>query len=296
MEMIKRNLTWFQLAALSFILALPAAATAAQDIISPLVGEVPVLDGSCNEAAWQATPSYTIRDKRVNVDIILKSVHTKEMVFFCVKYPDPDESRLHKPWVWDKKLELYTIGPQMGDTFMFRWNMGDREVDLSDYSDDAFTADIWYWKANRTNPVGYADDMYHTLTETETNKSRLMLSRSGKKRHLLRLADEGTPAYESTIELDYRGDLLPQYKLLTPSGSRADVKAKGIWQEKWWTIEFGRKLNTGHGDDVQFTSHGARKYLFGVSIKALYGEPLDDKATNLYGQGRISEPLRLILK
>lgn len=286
----------FQLAALAFILTIPSTATAARDIITPLAGEAPVVDGSCNEAPWRATKTYTIRDKRMNVDIILKSVHTADTLFFCVQYPDPDESRLHRPWLWDKKLGLYTVGPLMEDTFVFRWNMEDHEVDLSDYSDDAFTADLWYWKANRTDPMGYADDKYDTLTATEPLKSQPVLSRSGKRRYLNRLEDTGTPAYRTIMELDYRGDQLPQYTLDTPTGSRADVKAKGVWQDRKWTIEFARKLNTGHGDDLQFSAAGKKKYLFGVSIKSLYGEPLDDKIPNLYGQGRISEPLRLILK
>jgi len=286
----------FQMAMVAFILALPPAVMAAQDIISPLSGEPPVLDGSCNEAAWRGARAYTIRDKRTNVDITMKSVHTADMLFFCIQYPDPDESRLHRPWVWDKKLGIYTVGPQMEDTFVFRWNMGGHEVDLSDFSDDDFTADLWYWKAFRTDPLGYADDRYDTLSATKAPQNRPVLSHSGKTRYLLRLEDEGAPAFKSTIETDYRGDILPQYALSTPTGSRADIKAKGVWQDRKWTIELGRKLNTGHGDDVQFTAGSSKKYLFGVSLKSLYGELIDDKVPNLYGQGRISEPLRLILK
>lgn len=293
---MKHCLHLFQMAAVAFVLALPLAAAAAQDITSPLTGEPPVIDGSCNDAAWRGAKAYTIRDKRTNVDIILKSVHTADRVFFCVQYPDQDESRLHRPWVWDKKLGIYTVGPYIEDTFVFRWNLEDHEVDLSDFSDDTFLADLWYWKANRTDPMGYADDKYDSLTANETRKSRPILSRSGKRRYLLRLDDEGVPAYQTVIELDNRGDQLPQYVLGTPTGSRADVRAKGVWKDQRWTIEFGRKLKTGHGDDVQFNTATTAKYLFGVSIKSLYGEPVDDKIPNLYGQGRISEPLRLILK
>ncbi len=296
MKMMKQGLHLFRLALVAFILPFPLVATAAQEIVSPPAGEPPVLDGSCNDGAWRAARAYTIRDKRLNVDIVLKSVHTSDKVFFCVQYPDPDESRLHRPWVWDKKLGIYTVGPYIEDTFVFRWNLEDHEVDLSDFSDDTFLADVWYWKANRTDPMGYADDKYDSLTANETRRSRQVLSRSGKKRYLLREEDDGTSAFKTVMELDYRGDQLPQYVLSTPTGSRADVMAKGAWKDKIWTIEFGRKLKTGHGDDVQFNAVGTTKYLFGVSIKSLYGEPIDDKIPNLYGQGRISAPLRLIFK
>jgi hypothetical protein len=269
---------------------------ASQEIISPLVKEAPAVDGAGNDAAWQAANTYIIHDKRRDKDIILKSVHTDDMVFFYVQYPDDTENKLQKPWVWNKEMEIYTIGPQREDTFMFRWNMGEKDVDLSNYSDDTFTADIWYWKSHRSNPVGYADDKYHILSDTEAKKSRMILSPTAKKRYLLRLADAGTPMYRKNIEIEYKGDIIPQYSYVTPTGSRADVRAKGRWENGAWTIEFGRKLNTGHGDDVQFKLNAGKKYLFGVSIASLYGEPIDDTVPNLYGQGRISEPLYLILE
>lgn len=276
------------------LLFLPAVALAAQDIISPLVKEAPVLDGAGTDAAWKQARPYTIRDQRLDVDITMQSVHTDDMVYFLVSFADNTENTLQKPWVWNKEMELYTIGPQREDTFMFRWNMEDHEVDLSNYSDDTFTADIWYWKSNRSNPIGYADDKYHTLSEKEEKKSRQMRSRRDKKRYLLRLSDEGTSTYKRIIEVDYRGDVIPQYELVEPSGSRADVRAMGKWHNSMWSIEFGRRLDTGHDDDVRFTT--GKKYLFGVSIKPLYGEPINDQAPNLYGQGRISEPLYLILQ
>jgi hypothetical protein len=276
----------------------PAYGTAAadQEIISPLVKEAPVLDGSGDDAAWKSAKAYTVRDMRLDVDITLKSVHTGDKVFFYVSYPDPTEDRLHKPWVWNKELEMYKLGPKREDTFQFRWSMEDRDVDLSSFSDDDFTADVWYWKANRTDAVGYADDKYHTLSSRKAKKSRLVVSKKGKERFLLRLADEGTSSYEKQIPTDYKGDIIPQYKPVTPSGSRADVKAKGVWKDGAWTIEFARKLDTGHSDDVRFDPASGMKYKFGISIKSLYGESIDDSLPNLYGQGRISEPLYLILK
>ena len=63
--------------------------------------------------------------------------------------------------------------------------------------------------------------------------------------------------------------------------------------ERARSTEEGRKLNTGHDDDVQFDPASGKAYLFGVSMFSLYGNPLDTSTPNLYGMGRISEPLRL---
>lgn len=278
------------------ILAFANAAFASQDIISIKVKEAPVLDGSDSDKAWAQAKTYTVKDARLNVPITIKSVHTEDMVFFLVSYPDATEDILHKPWAWNKEMEMYMPSSLGEDTFNFRWNMESKDVDLSSFSDDNYTADLWYWKANRSNPAGYADDKYDVLSSLKAKKSQDIISKTGKNRYLLREADEGKECYEEIIPIEFRGDTISQFIKRVPEGSRADIKAKGVWKNKTWTIELGRKLNTGHNDDVQFDINSGKKYLFGISIKSLYGEPIDDSKQNIYGQGRISEPLHLIFK
>ena len=85
---------------------------------------------------------------------------------------------------------------------------------------------------------------------------------------------------------------MPKYVLRTPSGSRADVKAHGVWQDQMWTIVLARKLDTGHDDDVKFAVGGT--YKFGVSIYSLYGKELPtDSNASFAGKGRISDMLLL---
>jgi hypothetical protein len=231
----------------------------------------------------------------MDVDIKLKTVYTDDMIYFLVQYPDSTEDKLHKPWVWNKDLEIYRAGKQREDTFIFKWNMEKREVDLSNFSDNNYTADLWYWKAHRTNPAGYADDKSQVFASEPGKKATELKSKTGKKRYLMRLGDTGKPAQKKQVLTEYKGDLKPQYIHTKPEGSRADVRAKGRWKQGTWTIEFGRKLTTGNADDVQFSALN-KKYLFGVSIKSLYGEPFNDSAPNFYGQGRISEKLYLVFK
>ena len=75
-----------------------------------------------------------------------------------------------------------------------------------------------------------------------------------------------------------------------PTGSRADVRAKGVWSNGQWTIEFARKLNTGHDDDVAFTPGDI--YLFGVACYAMaYDTPHDAWSQPLYRTGDIFDRL-----
>lgn len=280
---------------LAFLWATPAFS--AQVIHAVKVKQAPVVDGLAGEAIWQKAPALTIRDKVADVDVVLRAIYTEDRIYFLVRYADPTEDRLQKPWIWDKGLEAYVMGPQREDTFAFRWNLEKRDVNLSNFSDDSFHSDIWYWKANRTDPAGFADDKLDILTDESGRKAQEVVSDKGRKRYLMRLSDQGSPAQQKRIFTSYQGDLLDQFEPAMPTGSLADIAAKGVWKDGFWTIEFGRKLKTGYNDeDVQFNPAAGRPYLFGVSIYGLYGEHVDRSASHLYGMGRISDPIRLVFK
>lgn len=278
---------------LVLLVAAPLTAHAARTVYAVKTAEVPSIDGDGGEAAWAAAGEETIRDARLGVDIRLKALHTGQEIFFLVSFPDAGEDRLHKPWDWNKDLEAYQIGHQREDTSVFKWSMSGNSVDLSNFSDDDYRADVWYWKANRTDPAGFADDKSHILSGEEGKKSLKLTSRSRKTRYLVRLGDAGTSAQEKLLLTDYQGDVHDQYASRRPDGSRADVRARGVWKNGRWTVEFARRLDTGNDDDIRLDPGNAAGYLLGVSIAGLYGEPVDEGRPHPYGQGRISEPLNL---
>ena len=270
----------------------------ALDIISYKTDQPPVLDGIISDAAWQAiTVPYVIDDKTADAPIFLKSVHTDDTIYFSVMYKDPAQNPFHKPWLWNQENNNYEQGAHREDTFVFKWNMMDKDVDLSNFSEDDYTADVWYWKANRTNPAGYADDKSQTLFDTPGKKSTATESTSGKIRYLSRKSDAGQPAYKEMKDppMEMSTPLVDRYQQATPEGSRADVQAKGVWKNGFWIIEFSRKLQTGHDDDIQLDLT-KDSHQFGVSIYSLYGRPVDKSEPNRYGMGRLSEPLYLKFK
>ncbi len=275
------------------LLLLANTAFAATEVPSTKVDKAPVLDGAAQDAAWKGLKPVVIADSASGKKILLRSVYTADQVFFLVQFPDAAENFLHKPWVWNAAEKKYATGPHRGDTFVFKWSMMDKDVDLTNFSDDSYRADVWYWKANRTNPAGFADDKTQVLADTPSKKSKEKVSATGKKRYLSRLSDAGKPPYKTYKPTAYEGDLVNAYPPGTPDGSRADVHAKGVWVGGFQTIEFARALNTGHDDDVQFDPAAGNAYLFGVSIFSLYGNPIETSTPNLYGMGRISEPLKL---
>ncbi len=291
---MKKALLFFMLSIL-LILLCSALSYGAQTLVAVKVSTPPVLDGKVDSVWKKASPIY-VKDGRTDKTIELRALYTDSELFILARYPDSRKDVMHKPWVWDKELKAYKIGPQREDTFAIKWNMEKREVDLSNFSDDDYRADVWYWKAFRTDPVGHADDKLHILSSEKGKKAQKVKSKTGKTRYLHRLGDEGRGCYKRRVVTTYEGDIVPSYEHTQPTGSRADVKAKGNWDGKSWTVEFERKLNTGHDDDIAFDPSAKKRYLFGVSIYGLYGEPIDNSKEYLYGQGRISEKLYLIFK
>ena len=275
--------------------SIPFAAYAAQDLVVIPVAKPPIIDGIADDPAWLNAPAITSLDKASQLPVTIKAVYTDTKIFIQVSFPDPDESRTHKSWIWDQGRDIYTVGHDREDIFIIKWNMEPEPVDLSIYSINAYKSDIWYWKACRTDSNGFADDKSHLLSPAEDRDATNIVSSSGNTMYLLRTGDEGESAYKIDLISEYQGDVLPRYIIQEPEGSRSDVRAKGTWQNGRWTIEFGRKLATGNEDDVQFVPDN--RYVFGISRYEIAGRKPNTKLSDpLYGTGDVSETLWLQFK
>jgi hypothetical protein len=265
---------------------------AEQTIVATKVASAPIIDGKGVDSVWSQATEYITYDKVAKIPIALRSIYTDDKIFFLVSFPDSDESITHRSWVWDKSREIYRPGLDREDVFVLKWNMELHPVDLSIRADDEYTADIWFWKACRTNPVGYADDKFQHYSPERLLKSSKQISRTGKKMYLIRPGDSGEAAYQDHLYTEYKGNRIAKYTNKIPHGSRADIKAKGVWSDGKWTIEFARALKTGNNDDIQFDT--SKSYLFGVSRYEIAGRKPNSKLTQpFYGSGDIGEVLTL---
>ena len=130
-------------------------------------------------------------------------------------------------------------------------------------------ADIWHWKALRTESSGYADDK-HIAYATGTTNGRLsdsgtsayssnsLLSDNPEFMHFTGFVYSGdtlnqsdTAAYSGTTS---GGEQIPSIISHASSGSRGDVESSASYDSSnnRWTVEFRRLRNTGNSDDRQF--------------------------------------------
>ena len=123
-------------------------------------------------------------------------------------------------------------------------------------------------------------------------QSTQLWSSTGRTFYLHRSGDAGEPAYTSKAYPEFIGETAPKFISQQPSGSRADIQAKGQWHEGFWSVELARPLETGHNDDVQFKPD--KTYLFGLSRYEIAGREPDQRiAEPFFGAGEITEHLRL---
>lgn len=286
-----------RLAVIMFIfgICLVGRAHGSQIIIAARVDQPPAIDGDSTEAAWARARSITLQDKVTKIGITLKAIHTQKAIFFLVRYADATEEREHKTLIWDEELEFYKTGPTREDSFVFKWNMEPDPVDLTLSANRPYQADIWYWKAARTDHAGYADDKMQLYTAHNQKKSKKMLSKDGRLFYLRRSGDNGNAAYKAKAQQGFTRKTQPQFEFVKPTGSRADVHAKGIWKNGAWTIEFARQLQTGHADDIAFDLKG--RYQFGISVYEIAGRRQNRKIDKpLFGSGEIGETVTLVFE
>ena len=286
-----RKIALLPILAVCLFLLLPTVVFA-QELIVKRVSTAPVIDGTGDDSVWQQASVIVVQDPVAEIPITIKALYADDNLYLLAQFVDPDENRHHRLLHWDKGLQAYVGGPEREDCLVVKWNMSDYSNDLSLSSDRPYSADIWFWKAMRTDHAGFADDKMQIYSNSKRSNSKMLTSKNGSLFYLVRKGDKGSAAYESKLYSGFEGDKMPSYTPRKPSGSRADVKAKGNWQAGQWTVEFSRKLHTGHDDDVQF--YPQRSYDFAVSRYEVAGrQPEPEAEQPLYGAGEVGELITL---
>lgn len=254
--------------------------------------QTPVIDGTADEAVWDTIRPITTLDAASQRPIQLKSFHNGQSVFILATYPDSGPSESHKSWFWDAREGVYKPGGDREDMFVLKWRISGNELSFSPDRVVPHTADIWFWKACRTNPAGFLDDKHQEVTIEKTEDALELPSDQYGTLYLRRVGDAGKSAYEEKIFFEYQGDVLLKYYPRPAEGSRADVRGKGLWKDGRWTIEIQRALDTGHADDVQFSP--GYSYLFAVSLYEMAGVGMEPEWFQpLYKTGNAFDRLTL---
>ncbi len=286
---------WFTAAALLAGISLLAAPVLAADLNAKLTGKAPKIDGKV-DAAWSGAKAVTIQvfaGTPGTLNVTMKAMYDKEFIYFLVQWPDKtlSQNRVYQltNGKWKKRKgneDRFGLMFNIGNSFA-NFNVAGCQVACHNGESMATTkpgekADLWHWKAQRSNPAGYADDQYvqHKIKLVGHEKTgRKSDKRSGgsykknfdkeKKQPKFIGAGMGGPVRLKKDAKAYtggakEGTIAPREVLARPIGSRGDIDAKGVLAGGKWTLELRRKLDTGHADDVVFVP--GQKHAFGVSV------------------------------
>ena len=242
---------------------------AAEELVAAKVPKLPTIDGKADDDAWKTAKEVVIKidqpdEETPKKTISVKAVHDGDSICILLVWADADRNDQHSPFVWkDAGYEADDEKVEDACTLAFELE-GKFDSDMKAGIESKW--DVWEWGAARTNPSGFALDRTHVYSKTAPAapiKGRRLTTRDGGQIYFSHPVDEGTPCYKKIEAPEKKGAaIVPQYPAQTPAGSAGDVQAKGDYANGKWTVEFKRKLSTGHKDDTTFVAGKS----FGIAV------------------------------
>jgi hypothetical protein len=271
------------------LVSLPSEA-AVPKLVSARTGSAPTLDGDGDDASWKTAKAVEVvaegvmpKSRGTSAKVTLRSVHTDTHIYMLVQWTDATRRDTgHKTWVWDTGKGSYTEDADREDAFSLAIeHTGEFTANM--LSGNEATWDVWHWKAFRTNPQGFAMDRSHRYFKSQPAvKANKHTAKDGSELWIARPEDLGdTVERKQPAPSENKGSRIPQYLPGIPTGSAADVQAKGHWADGKWTLEFARKLDTGYPDDTPLSL--SRTYKFAVGVHNDTGDM--DKASGVIELG-----------
>ena len=233
-----------------------------QTIQVEVLAASPAVDGSLDEwsvEGWQVIriqPAVENDEKNRlgNAEVQFRAGVHEGRLYIAARWPDVHADRVFKTWNWTGSK--YCRGKQQDDMFALRFDL-DGDYDTCMLSDRSYRVDTWLWSAGRSDPAGFAEDTWQTITTKYTENAAEYTSPTGDTIYIRKGRDAGSPIYRNTRpeRKKFAGDKLPGIEQNeSPSGSVADVRGKGEWLDGYWHLEMSRKLETGYEDDTMFQS------------------------------------------
>lgn len=214
----------------------------------------PTIDGQIEEVWRQAKPLTVFVREAMGGDypkpVILRALYTEDTFYVLAQWPDATRSDMRDPYIWNAEKKEYERPSRPDDQFALEFPMsGDFSISMLTVTRE-YAADVWHWKAGRGNPIGWADDKYHVISQKPIEGAKEYSIHSGQTMYIKRTRDAGTPSHKlKSKPAAYEGDVVDSFQQQEPAGSAADVRGKGMHDGKGWTLEMARKFNTGHSDD-----------------------------------------------
>jgi hypothetical protein len=225
----------------------------------------PVVDGQPTDTAWEgAVPySFEVQGGSGRMTVTAAALWTPVRVWVLVRWPDRSRNDVHRPWVWSQEMKAYVAGSEIEDAVSLGFAREGRIGECMLAGGESMS-DLWTWRAGRTDPSGFAEDGSLTMSYRRLAGARSYQARNGRTVWIKEEPDSGSRPYQAQTVEAYLGDRVPGHVERTPTGSVADVAARGSWKDGFWSVEFSRRLSTGDPSDV--TLAAGRESFLSVAV------------------------------
>lgn len=253
---------WVRLLLAALVIATQASMLSAdqsQTIDVPELAFTPRLDGDLVE--WKDYAPNTVeiapaieddeRNRTGRLTVHFWAGRSESEIFLAARWPDDAADTEFRPWQW--RGNKYRRSKNRDDMFAVRFALSG-EYHRSMIADANYVVDVWVWSAGRSNRIGHASDYSHRISLSIIDDAAEYETESGNTIYIDRMADQGEPGYRTWKPGKQKSEnRMPSIELnAPPSGSVADVRAAGLWQDGHWSLEMSRALDTGNVDDAQF--------------------------------------------
>lgn len=215
----------------------------------------PGIDGQVDEV-WANAKALTVTIREAlgsgsPTEVVLRALHTNDALYVLAQWPDSTRSDMRDPYIWNAEREEYERPTTPDDQFALEFPLeGDLLISMLP-TEGAYTADVWHWKAGRSNLGGWVDDKRHIISQRRLEGAKEYSMGGHNTVYVARPMDDGQASYKTKPKpAAYGGDVVPSYEAQEPSGSLTDVRGKGVHDGTGWTLEMTRKFDTGNSDDA----------------------------------------------
>ena len=104
-----------------FLLLCAVSASALDLELSPKIAAIaPQIDGAY-DAAWFEADKINVKRIQFDKNIEIRSLIYGDSIYFFIQWQDSTENKNHKPWRWDGRQRIYSVGTEREDSLIFRW-------------------------------------------------------------------------------------------------------------------------------------------------------------------------------
>ena len=255
----------------------PAAEEVAQRWVSTHTKAAPDVDGRKDKAWDSAEPLVVVVREAMGGanprEVVLRALHTDDRLYVLAEWPDSTPGDMRDPYLWNAEKKAYERPTTPDDQFGLEFALeGELQISMIPTKGE-YVADVWHWKAGRSNLGGWVDDKRHLITQSPV-EGALEYSMGGHNTvYIRRPMDAGTHAYKKIDgPKSYAGDRVGSFVAQEPSGSQSDIRGKGVHSGSGWTLEMTRKFETGNSDDAVIVRGADNLCMIAILDDELYWE------------------------